>query len=150
MSWKQNSCSLGNFLWSQIEWTLRNMDQEWPKILQCNMYQVLDSNSVFLSVCICDFLESSAMKSSCIIFLVLFHQFIFRFLNWKWTENRENLPIRFFFCGTWDLSTQPGIETMLCAVGAWSLNHWTAREVSRVLHDSLRFLSVVHLKYTFM
>ena len=30
--------------------------------------------------------------------------------------------------GMWDIP-QPGIEPMLPALGAYSLNHWTAREV---------------------
>ena len=43
----------------------------------------------------------------------------------------------FFFLatpgGVWDLSSRPGIEPTLPAVEAWSLNHWTAREVPRML-----------------
>ena len=36
----------------------------------------------------------------------------------------------FFFCrGTRDLSSPTGMETVPPAMEAWSLNHWTAREV---------------------
>ena len=37
-----------------------------------------------------------------------------------------------FYCTTWAcriLVPQPGLESMPPAVGAWSLNHWTTREV---------------------
>ena len=33
-------------------------------------------------------------------------------------------------CGMWDLVPGPGIEPGPPAWGAWSLRHWTAREVS--------------------
>ena len=51
--------------------------------------------------------------------------------------------IYFFGCTTWDLSSpirdqtdalavpQPEAKSVLPAVEAWSLNHWTAREVLR-------------------
>jgi len=32
-------------------------------------------------------------------------------------------------CGMWDLDPRPGIESVPPALGAWSLNQWTAREV---------------------
>ena len=39
----------------------------------------------------------------------------------------------FFFlaasCGMWDLVPRPGIEPIPPSLGAWSLNHWTAKEV---------------------
>ena len=31
--------------------------------------------------------------------------------------------------GMWDLSSQPGIQTMPTAVEAWRFNHWTTREI---------------------
>ena len=31
--------------------------------------------------------------------------------------------------GMWDLSSRPGTEPVPPAVDAWSLNHWTAKEV---------------------
>ena len=31
-------------------------------------------------------------------------------------------------CGMWDLVPQTGIEPVLLALGAWSLNHWTTRK----------------------
>ena len=36
-------------------------------------------------------------------------------------------------CGIWDLVTRPGIELGHAALGAWSLSHWTTREVSWLL-----------------
>ena len=33
-------------------------------------------------------------------------------------------------CGLWDLVSWPGIELRPSALGAWSLSHWTTREVS--------------------
>ena len=35
-------------------------------------------------------------------------------------------------CGIWDLGPWPGIEPGPPALGAWSLSHWTTREVPRV------------------
>ena len=35
----------------------------------------------------------------------------------------------FFSCDMWDLSLLPGIEPWPPALGAWSLSHWTTREV---------------------
>ena len=34
-----------------------------------------------------------------------------------------------FSCGMWDLVPWPGIEPRPCALEAWSLSHWTAREI---------------------
>ena len=38
-----------------------------------------------------------------------------------------------FRCNMWDLVPWPGIEPRPPALGAWSLNHWTIREVPAVL-----------------
>ena len=32
-------------------------------------------------------------------------------------------------CGTWDLVPRPGIKPGPSVLGAWSLSHWTTREV---------------------
>ena len=37
--------------------------------------------------------------------------------------------MRTFSCGMWDLVSQPGIQPRPPALGAWSLTHWTTREV---------------------
>ena len=37
--------------------------------------------------------------------------------------------VGFFSCGTLDLVPWPGIEPWLLALGAWSLSHWTTRDV---------------------
>ena len=34
-------------------------------------------------------------------------------------------------CGTWDLVCSPGIKPGPSALGAWSLSHWTTREVPK-------------------
>ena len=34
-------------------------------------------------------------------------------------------------CGMWDLVPRPGMEPVLPALGAWSLTHWTIREVAQ-------------------
>ena len=62
-------------------------------------------------------------------------------LLWLSHSHPDNLPIFFLFLifiylavlglsySTWDLVPWPGIEPGLSALGAWSLNHWTPREV---------------------
>ena len=51
-------------------------------------------------------------------------------------------------CGTWDLVPWPGIEPMCAALRAWSLSHWTIREVPR--HDSFEgCLSVGQMFWNF-
>ena len=46
-----------------------------------------------------------------------------------------SFPFFFLFLETWEiLVLQPGIEPMLPAAEAWSLNHWTAREVPLPLY----------------
>ena len=57
-----------------------------------------------------------------------------------WTESSQSLssppPIFIYLaapglsCGMWDLVPWPGIKPGSPALGAWSLNHWTTREVS--------------------
>ena len=37
----------------------------------------------------------------------------------------------FWPCSMWDFSSQPETEPVPAALYAWSLNHWTAREVPR-------------------
>ena len=39
--------------------------------------------------------------------------------------------MRTLSCGTWDLAPWPGIKPRSPALGAWSLSHWTTREVPR-------------------
>ena len=34
-------------------------------------------------------------------------------------------------CGMWDLVPWPGIKPCPLALGAWSLSHWTTKEVPR-------------------
>lgn len=41
-----------------------------------------------------------------------------------------------FSCGMWDIVSQPGIEHGV--LGAWSLSHWTSREVPEGYTFSLR------------
>ena len=59
----------------------------------------------------------------------------------------------FFFAALhslWDLSSQPGIiKPMSFALEAWSLNHWTTREVPFlvVLKSSLISVTVSHLSF---
>ena len=40
-------------------------------------------------------------------------------------------------CGMWDLVLPPGIDPGPPALGAWSLSHWTTREISALLLSSL-------------
>ena len=47
---------------------------------------------------------------------------------------------KLFSCGMWDLVPRPGIEPGSPALGAWSLSHWTTREV-----PIFGFLSNTHL-----
>ena len=60
-------------------------------------------------------------------------QALFR-LRW-WCLFDEHEAIFFFFlamlCGLWDPGPWSGIEPMSPALEAWSLNHWTTREVPR-------------------
>ena len=37
--------------------------------------------------------------------------------------------MRILSCGMWDLVPSPGIKPRPSVLGAWSLNHWTTREV---------------------
>ena len=37
-------------------------------------------------------------------------------------------------CGMWDLVPRPGIKSRSPSLGAWSLSHWTAREVPMTFH----------------
>ena len=37
--------------------------------------------------------------------------------------------MRTLSCGMWGLVSRPGIESRPHALGAWSLSHWTTREV---------------------
>ena len=141
MSWKQNSCFLGNFLWSQVEWSLINMDQEWPKILQ--WYVILSGSWLKFSISVSLYMWLFLFRKFCYEeFLYNFLRFVStvdsQILNWKWTENRENLLDSFFFfwlhhtaCRV--LVPRPGIEPMPRAVEVQSRNHWTAREVPRFL-----------------
>ena len=58
-----------------------------------------------------------------------------------WCKARTELEILYFFlkyiylaelslsCGMWDPVPSPGIKPGLPALGAWSLSHWTTREV---------------------
>ena len=53
-------------------------------------------------------------------------------------------------CSMWDLNSptkEPGIETMPPALGAWSLKHWTAREVSDYIIIKLFFQLVVNSNF---
>ena len=53
-------------------------------------------------------------------------------------------------CGMWDLVPWPGIKPRPPALGAWSLSHWTAREVSAVFSLFLQELSkpVLHFPHS--
>ena len=42
------------------------------------------------------------------------------------------------------LVPQPGIELMSPALEAWSLNHWTAREVPKDFNLKTTFLNILH------
>ena len=54
----------------------------------------------------------------------------------KYKVQSLSLSLSLFFslisCGMRDLSLQAGMEPMPPAMDAWSLNHWTAREVPTV------------------
>ena len=47
-----------------------------------------------------------------------------------------------FSCGMWDLDPWSGMKPRLIALGAWSLSHWTTREVhpSQLFHQHLCML----------
>ena len=52
---------------------------------------------------------------------------------------------QFFGCAMWHVGIivpQPGIEPMPPAVEAWSLNHWTAREVPKFFYFLIPFNSI--------
>ena len=42
-------------------------------------------------------------------------------------------------CDMWDLVSCPGIERELPELEAWSLSHWTAKEVPKVIVNSVPF-----------
>ena len=45
-------------------------------------------------------------------------------------------------CSMWDLSSLPKTELMSLTLGAWSLNHWTTRELSWFLFLNLKVQSL--------
>ena len=47
-----------------------------------------------------------------------------------------------FSCIMWDLVPQPGIEPGSPALGAWSLNHWTTKEVPRGIFKAMILATV--------
>ena len=49
--------------------------------------------------------------------------------------------MRILFCGMWDLDPWPAMEPRPPALGAWSLSHWTTREVPKIE----QILEVVYL-----
>ena len=51
---------------------------------------------------------------------------------------------RLFSCSTWDLVPRAGIEPRPPALGAWSLNHWSTREVPGSGH---LFCTILLLSY---
>ena len=55
-------------------------------------------------------------------------------------------------CGMWDLVPRPGIEPRSPALGAWSLGHWTTREVPLVSNFLKKiFLNQVYFgRYLFL
>ena len=50
-----------------------------------------------------------------------------------------------FSCGMWDLVPWPGIEPWAPALGAWSLSHWTTRDVPEITFKRIFFLNVSSL-----
>ena len=47
-------------------------------------------------------------------------------------------------CGMWDLVPRAGIELGAPALGAWSLSHWTIREVLRMTFNHYNFLALCY------
>ena len=86
----------------------------------------------------------SCTPNKCVPFASLNSKLFFAFFNYSLFLSCFPALLFFFFfwpcrtaCGI--LVPQPGIKPMPPAVEAWSLNHWTAREVP-VLHSLLPFL----------
>ena len=52
-------------------------------------------------------------------------------------------------CGLWGLVPWPGIEPGPPALGAWSLSHWTAREVPDISLKSVKCIIVAHPSLVF-
>ena len=62
----------------------------------------------------------------------LFKENLFIWLCWVFF-----VALRIFSCGVWDLVPWPGIESSPPALGAWSLSHWTAREVTTCVYSQV-------------
>ena len=73
-----------------------------------------------------------------IYFIYLFtHSF-----DWAWSQLRPVGSLIFivdFHWGLWDLVPWPEIKARLPALEAWSLSHWTTREISALIIHPLRF-----------
>ena len=68
------------------------------------------------------FLGSGSLWSSWEDSLSIFKKYLFIFIY---------LAVLGLSCGMWDLFPSPEIELQSLALGAWSLSHWTTREVPR-------------------
>ena len=73
----------------------------------------------------------SNVSHSVIHFLSFFKNFIYVFIWLPWVHGIFDLhySMRTLSCGMWDLVLWPGIEPHPPALGAWSVSHWTTREV---------------------
>ena len=72
-----------------------------------------------------------------------FNIYLFLWLHWV-----SGAAGKHFSCSMWFLVPQPGIEPRLPALRAWSLSHWTTREVpvrNIFMHIALSFLEVSSL-----
>ena len=59
--------------------------------------------------------------------------YLFIWLHWVLVA-----ACRIFSCGMWDLAPWPGIKPRPLALGAWSLSHWTTREVLRFISSTCK------------
>ena len=90
----------------------------------------------------------------CLFFFNMYLFLLFIWLLWVLVATRRIFiaACRIFSCGVWalscgmwDLVHWPGIEPTPPALGAWSLNHWTTREVP----DTLCLLIRAYSPFTF-
>ena len=71
------------------------------------------------------------------LFFLFFKKYLFIYfwLHWVFAAAR-----------VWDLVPRPGIEPRPPALGAWSLNHWTTREVP-VLFKDMNVCDMLEMSY---
>ena len=84
----------------------------------------------------------SNVSHSAIHFLSFFKNLIYVFIWLHWVHRIFDLhcSMRTLSWGMWDLVLWPGVEPQPPALGAWSVSHWTTREVPIYFLESTMYL----------